>query len=115
MSWAVVQLNANQLPGSCRNWFTVQRWVDVSNPDCGITWAPLDAPMMEIGGLTANLLGSVAFQEWMPRLRSSDTARSFRSSSASLFFANSRFDVFRLSRTCLPRILSRAKIVPDDT
>jgi len=63
--WAVVRPNADQLPGACRNWFTVQRWVDVSNADCGITWAPLDAPLVQVGAITANLLGSVAFDEWM--------------------------------------------------
>lgn len=63
--WAVIRPNLDQLPGSCRNWFTVQRWVDISNPEVGITWAPLDAPLMEIGGLTANLMGPVQYEEWM--------------------------------------------------
>jgi len=63
--WAVVRPNLDQLTGSCRNWFTVQRWVDISNPDYGILWAPIDAPLMQIGGMTANLLGSVAFKEWL--------------------------------------------------
>jgi alpha-mannosidase len=75
--WAVVQPNEDQLQGSCRNWFTVQRWVDVSGPDYGITWAPLDAPLMEIGGLTANLLGSVAFKEWMTNALESQTIYSW--------------------------------------
>lgn len=75
--WAVVRPNIDQLPGACRNWFTVQRWVDVSNDDCGITWAPLDAPLMQIGGITANLLGSVAFHEWMTNAFDSQTIYSW--------------------------------------
>ena len=75
--WAVVRPNLDQLPGSCRNWFTVQRWVDISNPDYGVLWAPLDAPLMEIGGLTANLLGSVAFKEWMTNAIDSQTVYSW--------------------------------------
>ena len=75
--WAVVRPNLDQLPGSCRNWFTVQRWVDISNPDCGITWAPVDAPLMELGGLTANLLGSVAFNKWMTNAIDSQTVYSW--------------------------------------
>jgi alpha-mannosidase len=63
--WGVVRPNRDQLPGSCRNWFTVQRWVDISNPNFGITWAPLDAPLMEIGAITGNLMGSVNYHEWM--------------------------------------------------
>ena len=62
--WAVVRPHVDQLPGACCNWFTVQRWVDVSNDERGVTWAPVDTPLMEIGGLTANLVGGVGFGEW---------------------------------------------------
>lgn len=75
--WAVVRPDLDQLPGACRNWFTVQRWVDVSNEACGITWAPLDAPLMEIGGLTANLIGSVPLGDWMTRALDSQTLYSW--------------------------------------
>lgn len=63
--WGVVRPNADQLPGACRNWFTVQRWVDVSNAGFGVTWAPIDAPLMQVGGMTANLMGSVGYDEWL--------------------------------------------------
>jgi hypothetical protein len=75
--WAVVRPNQDQLPGACRNWFTVQRWVDVSAAACGIAWAPLDAPLMELGGLTANLLGSVGFNEWLTNALDSQTVYSW--------------------------------------
>jgi hypothetical protein len=75
--WAVVRPNADQLTGSCRNWFTVQRWVDVSNPECGITWASIDAPLMQIGGMTANLLGAVPFDRWMTNALDSQTLYSW--------------------------------------
>jgi hypothetical protein len=75
--WAVVRPNEDQLPGSNRNWFTVQRWVDVSNADSGVTLAPLDAPLIEVGGMTANLLGSVAYDRWMTRALESQTIYSW--------------------------------------
>ena len=28
---------ADQIPGACKNWFTVQRWVDVSNAHYGVS------------------------------------------------------------------------------
>lgn len=56
--WAVMQPEKDQMPGSCKNWFTVGRWVDVSNADTGVTWAPLDAPLVQVGGITATLIGS---------------------------------------------------------
>ena len=48
----------DQIPGSCFNWFSVQRFVDVSNADYGVTWAPLDAPIVEIEKITGILSGS---------------------------------------------------------
>ena len=75
--WAIVRPNEDQLPGSNRNWFTVQRWLDVSNADSGISLAPLDAPLVEIGGITANLLGSVPSDRWMTRALDSQTIYSW--------------------------------------
>ena len=50
--------DADQIPGACKNWFTVSRWADVANADCGVAWVTADAPLIEVGGITANLLGS---------------------------------------------------------
>ncbi|HEY1742963.1 MAG TPA: glycoside hydrolase family 38 C-terminal domain-containing protein [Granulicella sp.] len=55
---AVMRPEADQLPGACKNWLPVGRWVDVSNAEHGVTWVTLDAPLVEVGGITANMLGS---------------------------------------------------------
>ncbi len=55
---AVMRPEADQLPGSCKNWLPVGRWVDVANADHGVTWATLDAPLVEIGAVSATMLGS---------------------------------------------------------
>jgi hypothetical protein len=49
---------AEQMPSACKNWLTVGRWADVSNRERGVTWVTLDAPLIEVGGLTARLLNS---------------------------------------------------------
>jgi alpha-mannosidase len=49
---------ADQMPSACKNWFTVGRWADVSNRRQGVTWVTLDAPLVQVGGLTARLLNS---------------------------------------------------------
>jgi alpha-mannosidase len=36
----------------------IGRWIDVSNESFGVTWATLDAPLVEVGGITATMLGS---------------------------------------------------------
>lgn len=48
----------DQLPGSCKNWLPVGRWIDISNQNSGVTWTTLDAPLVEVGGITATMLGS---------------------------------------------------------
>jgi alpha-mannosidase len=53
-----MQPEIDQLPGSCKNWLPVGRWIDVSNKNYGVTWATMDAPLVEIGGITATMLGS---------------------------------------------------------
>ncbi|HUN66292.1 MAG TPA: glycoside hydrolase family 38 C-terminal domain-containing protein [Bacteroidota bacterium] len=49
----IVRPEKDQLAGSCRNFFSVQSWVDVSNAGYGITLATPDVPLIELGRITA--------------------------------------------------------------
>lgn len=71
--WAVVRPELDQIPGACKNYFTVQRWVDVSNEQYGLTWATPDAPLIEIGRIT-NDARSVG---WIDKLEPSTTIYSY--------------------------------------
>ena len=53
--WGVIQPEKDQLAGACKNWFCVERWVDISNDRLGVTWSTIEAPLLEMGGLTGNL------------------------------------------------------------
>jgi alpha-mannosidase len=53
----VMRPELDQIPSACKNWLEVGRWADVSNKDYGITWATLDAPLVQVGGITAIMLG----------------------------------------------------------
>jgi alpha-mannosidase len=76
--WAVVRPEEDQIAGACKNWFTVQRWVDVSNKDYGVTWVTPDAPLVEVGGLTANLIGSLPdTRAWKNKIDPSTTLYSW--------------------------------------
>ena len=55
---AVMQPEKDQLPGSCKNWLPVGSWIDVSNASEGVTWVTLGAPLIEIGEISATMLGS---------------------------------------------------------
>jgi len=45
--WAVVRPEKDQIKGANRNVFCVQRYVDVSNADYGVTWVTIDAPLLQ--------------------------------------------------------------------
>jgi len=73
--WAVVRPEIDQLPGSCKNYLTVQRWVDVSNRAFGLTWATVDAPLIEIGEITCD---PRAYRDrWIRTLKPSATLYSY--------------------------------------
>ena len=58
--WGSATAEADQLPYANKNWYTMQRWVDISNAAYGVTWSSPDAPLFEIGNITtANLLGGL--------------------------------------------------------
>jgi alpha-mannosidase len=72
--FAQVRPELDQLPGSCKNWMPVSRWVDVSNTRGGITWVTLDAPLVEVGGITATKLNSQTDPEvWLRHLDPTQT------------------------------------------
>jgi hypothetical protein len=66
---AIMRPELDQLPGSCKNWLEVGNWADVSNARAGITWVTLDAPLVEVGGITATLLGGQSHPEvWRKKI-----------------------------------------------
>jgi len=53
IAWSVIRPETDQLPAANKNYFTAQRWIDVSNDRKGVTLASLDAPFFEIGDMNA--------------------------------------------------------------
>jgi hypothetical protein len=59
----------DQMPSACKNWVTVGRWVDVANNDHGVTWVTMDAPLIDIGRVSATMLNSQTNPEvWRKRI-----------------------------------------------
>ena len=56
--YGTMQLDKDQWPAGNRAWMATQHWVDISNFEKGVTWCPLDAPLIESGDITANNTGS---------------------------------------------------------
>ncbi len=45
---ASVRPNEDQFPGSCRDWFAVQRWVAVETDAGAVAWSPIDTPLITL-------------------------------------------------------------------
>ena len=67
---AIVRPELDQLAGACKNFFSVQSWVDVSNATYGVTLATPDAPLVEIGSITAE-------KPWKTTVETSSTVYSY--------------------------------------
>jgi alpha-mannosidase len=48
---SVIKPLRDQFPGSNSNYYSVQHWADVSDGEVGITFTPVDAHLVEFGGL----------------------------------------------------------------
>jgi len=51
---AVVRAGRDWLPGSCKDWFSVQNWVHLRNDDRDVVWASLDAPLINLQDINSN-------------------------------------------------------------
>ena len=58
MAFGQYRPEIDQIVDSCKNYFTAQRWVDMSNEDFGVTLALPDAPLVEIGRITCDAISS---------------------------------------------------------
>ncbi len=67
---AIVRPEEDQLPGACKNFFSVESWVDVAGDAYGVTWTTPDAPLIEIGSITAE-------QPWMKTISPSQKFYSY--------------------------------------
>ena len=53
-AWAQFKPGSEQLPGSCMNYYTLQRWLDISSKDAGVTIYSTHAPLVEFGRISAD-------------------------------------------------------------
>jgi alpha-mannosidase len=65
---AVVRPDSDQAEGANRNFYPVQRWLDASNGEFGISLLTPDLPLWELNGLTAEAWRQAdGREEWMTR------------------------------------------------
>lgn len=51
LNGVALEPETEQLPGSCRDWYGIQRWAEVSDKETSIVLVPLDAPLVQVGGI----------------------------------------------------------------
>jgi len=73
LGYGIYRPEADQLKGACRNYFTPEKWVDISDQDYGVTFVTDDAPLIETGDITtdANAYG------WIQEAKQSQTILSY--------------------------------------
>lgn len=74
---AVVRPEEDQMEGACKNYFTVSRWLDVSNDQYGATWATIDAPLVEVGGIRVDVPKPFEPSGWLEHIEPSQTFYSY--------------------------------------
>jgi alpha-mannosidase len=72
ISWAVIKPEVDQLLAANKNYFTAQRWVDISNDKVGVTLATIDAPFVEVGGMNAEAWMVSPRDKWFEHTSSSN-------------------------------------------
>lgn len=74
MAWSVVRPDLDQIAGANKNWLPARNYVDVSDASFGVTWASPDAPLVEVGSITANRLGGMySASDWLQHLGPTQT------------------------------------------
>ncbi len=60
--WGIVRPAADQLAGSCMDYLSSGRWLDISNQQYGLTWTTIESPLVEFNALTDETLNAKGLQ-----------------------------------------------------
>ncbi len=63
--WGSVRPDRDQLAGANKNYFSAERYVDISGAGAGVTWVTLDAPLVELGGMVGEAWMSHPSRPWL--------------------------------------------------
>lgn len=75
--WGVLRPETDQLPGSCKDFFSSGRWIDLSNEDHGVTLALFESPLVELGAITDETPVSRMYRLWRTTVASGNTVYSY--------------------------------------
>lgn len=73
LAYGIYRPESDQVKAACKNYFTPEKWVDISNQNYGVTLITNDAPLIEIGDITADATS----YGWIGTLKPSQTIYSY--------------------------------------
>jgi len=76
IGWGLIRPDADQIAGSCKDFFGVLA-ADVSNSRMGLTWVSLDAPLVEVGQMTDETLFDKSGRRWRTEIGPTQTLYSY--------------------------------------
>jgi hypothetical protein len=74
---ALVEIERDQLPGSCRDFIATHSAVDVSATSLGVSFVSLDAPLIEPGAITDEQLREGGVRAWRDRVAPGTTLHAY--------------------------------------
>lgn len=75
--WGVVRPMTDQLPGSCMDFLSAGRWVDIANAGQGATWTTVESPLIEIGRMINETPGPNGYRVWRDSVGSGNVFYSY--------------------------------------
>jgi hypothetical protein len=75
--WGILRPEADQLPGSCKDYFSAGRWFDVSDQDRGLTCTLTGSPLVEVGEMTDESAGPAGTRLWRTSVPAGTTVYSY--------------------------------------
>jgi hypothetical protein len=76
-SWGIVRPEVDQLPGSCKDYFSTGRWIDRSNSEYGVTLTLFESPLVELGVMTDETPSSKLYRIWRTSVAPGGTVYSY--------------------------------------
>jgi hypothetical protein len=62
--WGIVRPTADQLPGSCVEYLSAGRWMDIANQEHGLTWTTVETPLVQVGAMVNEFPDDHGLRQW---------------------------------------------------
>ncbi len=75
--WGIVRPTADQLPGSCVEYLSTGRWMDIANQEHGLTWTTVETPLVQLGAMVDESPDDHGLRQWRKEIIPGSTFYSY--------------------------------------